>query len=152
MKVKAIDNQSDSVLLADPKVDHPYQKVILVSDPLKFAPGEQFDVTLHFEWQASKDQPNHFDGMNLMYFRHGVKHLKYHVRFPWKAKHTKVMAYGIKRLHLTPDKETYFQGIGGGHVYTFEIVEPRPLAYLIFFGPVQQWNCSHEHTGSASLC
>jgi hypothetical protein len=136
MKVKAIDNQSDSDLPVDRKVDHPYQKVILVSDPLKFTPEKPFDITLHFEWQASKDQPNHFDGMNLMYFRHGVKHLKYNVCFPWKAKHTKVMAYGLTPFNLKPERETYFQDIGGHYVYSFEIVEPQPLAYLIFFGPV----------------
>lgn len=131
MKVSATDSDGNS-LDAKPLIDYPTQKVIRVSyyKPLKF--GGVFDLTLRFQWQASMIEPNNFDGMNLMYFRHPVGSLKYRVKLPWQPVGQRVIAYGIDESDPETNQPPATEKLSDGtYSFSFEITNPKPLAYLI---------------------
>lgn len=142
MNLQAIDNLAPQspdrqpVRLTVKKVkDYPTQKVIRVLHDLQKAPGDEFDITLCFQWQASEEEPNDFDGVNLMCFRHPISRLVYRAVVPWKPAQPKVRAQGVieQEPELKDEKRKRLEH--GSEEYCFEIDNPRPLAYLIYLMP-----------------
>ena len=136
MNLTAEDNINQcEVAIEDPPIlDTPNQKIIRVLHSLELEPEGVFDISLNFRWQASLTEPNYFDGMNLMYFKHPVGCLRYRVRLPWKPAQPKVRAHGIEEFRPQLTEERYLEA-DGSCIYTFEINNPEPLAYLIYFEP-----------------
>jgi 3',5'-cyclic AMP phosphodiesterase CpdA len=136
MKVTATDGQGRKLDLKA-IIDYPTQKVIKVSYFSPLSVGSEFDITLNFQWQASKAEPNNFDGMNLMYFRHSVGCLRYRINLPWQPVGQRVIAYGIDQsdpeTNGPPTTDTLPDGT---YSYSFEITNPKPLAYLIWLKDV----------------
>jgi 3',5'-cyclic AMP phosphodiesterase CpdA len=134
MAVKAEDNLNSSAELGtELLLDRPHQKIIQVLHPLELPRGRHFDVTLAFQWQASADQPNDFDGINLMYFRYGLDYLKYRIQMPWDLKQPRVSAFGTQEAKPDLEVEDLDKT---RRVYRFEIRNPRPLVYLISLEPM----------------
>jgi hypothetical protein len=130
MGIRATDAEGN-ILHVEPIKDFPNQKVLLVHYYKPLMPGGEFDLTLEFKWQASNTEPNDFDGINLMYFKHPVDRLRYQATLPWQPVDQKVISYGITETDLViPDVSRQSDGT---HLYSFEINTPKPLAYLIWF-------------------
>ena len=136
MALKAADEaDSGAALRYDVVRDEPNQKVIRVLHRLELAAGASFDISLRFQWQASPEEPNRFDCVNLMYFRHPVGTLKYHVLTAVQPKQPAVRAFGVAEVRPELLNERAQAAQGGEYEYTFEIARPRPLVYLIDLEP-----------------
>ncbi|MCA1621003.1 MAG: metallophosphoesterase [Acidobacteria bacterium] len=155
MGLTAVDNLTTKVITHKVLVDEDHRKVVRVRPRKELLPGDRFDVTLKFRWQATKSEPNHFDGVNLMYFNqpdkdldHVVERLKYTVALPWEPAQARVRGYGVKDFAPTLKDGSGVTPIdaaeraaepaksyGITHRFSFEIERPKPLAYLIVFGP-----------------
>ncbi|MFN2491292.1 MAG: metallophosphoesterase [Pyrinomonadaceae bacterium] len=135
MNLSATNNQEEKPLKIELLLDRSHQKVIRVLTRLPMEPGSYFDVTLKFEWQATESEPNDFDGINLMPFRHPVGRLTYEATLPWEPGQAKVLAYSVQ--DFTPKLENRKDGPAksGGFEFSFEISNPKPMAYLISFRP-----------------
>ncbi|HJQ33417.1 MAG TPA: metallophosphoesterase [Pyrinomonadaceae bacterium] len=155
MGVKARDNAANDgageAITWKSLVDKDCCKVFRARPHKELLPGDSFDITLDFQWQATESEPNHFDGVNLMYFHrpdrshgHIAERLKYSVSIPWQPAQAKVRAYGVRDFApelkhwevkpvdaADPDAKKY----GVTHRFSFEIERPQPVAYLIVFGP-----------------
>jgi 3',5'-cyclic AMP phosphodiesterase CpdA len=130
MGISAQDANGNT-LQVDCVKDFPNQKVLLVHHYTPLTPGAEFDLTLKFKWQASASEPNDFDGINLMYFKHPVETLRYQAQLPWQPIDPKVISYAITEADvLIPSLKKQADGT---HLYSFEIEKPKPLAYLIWF-------------------
>jgi 3',5'-cyclic AMP phosphodiesterase CpdA len=117
--------------------DYPTQKVIKVNHYSPLPIGSTFDMTLRFQWQASAMEPNNFDGMNLMYFRHPVGRLTYRANLPWQPVGQRVIAFGLGESDPDTDSPpTTVPQPDGTHTFSFEITNPKPLAYLIWLKDV----------------
>ena len=119
--------------------DDETQKVVRVSPKgraLKI--GDEFDVTLHFEWQASDVERNDFDGFNLMNMRYPVGKLEYHVTYPWQAARIDVREYVLE--HCSAECEIDLQYDGSKSKLTIVFPRPKPVVYLIFFSQrLRRW-------------
>jgi len=113
--------------------DDPIQKLIFVKHRTPLKVNEEFDITLKFVWQASKDEPNSFDGLNLMGFRHPVARLRYKVTLPWEPIHYSFAAFGLRKEHM--DADPIVTSTNGNWSYEVNVENPRPLAYLMIFPP-----------------
>lgn len=143
MNIGAVNNLDGKALAYNILVDHPNQKVIRVLPQLELKPGDEFDLTLKFRWQATMSEPHDFDGFNLMLFRHPVAHLKYSINLAWKPAQAKVVAYGLN--NSAPELENVVleqienpmmrEDFGPPHKFSFEIPNPKPVAYLVSFRP-----------------
>ena len=116
-------------------LDSPTRKVLRVLPrPVKLKVGETFDVTLHFEWQATPAEPNDFDGFNFMNMRYPIGKFVYRVEYPWKAAQVCLLEYVLqKRINtecVTPPEDIDAKG----QRLTIEITKPKPVVYLMFFG------------------
>lgn len=130
MGLLAQDSEGNG-LQVDCVKDFPNQKVLLVHFDKPLMPGAQFDLTLSFKWQSTENEPNDYDGINLMYFKYPVDRVRYQVQLPWKPVDPKVISYAITESDvLIPDVE---KQAGGTYRYSFEIEAPKPLAYLMWF-------------------
>ena len=118
-------------LQVDTVKDFPNQKVLFVHYDKPLMPGGEFDLTLSFKWQSTVNEPNDYDGINLMYFKHPVNKLHYQAQLPWKPVDPKVISYAIT------ESDVLIPGVNkqanGTYLYSFEIEKPKPLAYLIWF-------------------
>jgi len=130
MDIRATD-AAGNTLHVDAIKNFPNQKVLLVHYYEPLMPGGEFDLTLEFKWQASATEPNDFDGINLMYFKHPVDRLRYQANLPWQPVDQKVISYGITETDLLIPVVN--RQVDGTYLYSFEIEEPKPLAYLIWF-------------------
>lgn len=136
MKLSATNNVDSSQLDVKVLMDQPNQKVIRVLTRTQMRPGSDFDITLSFEWRATESEPNDFDGINLMSFRHPVEHLSYSATLPWQPAQAKVLGYGIQNVTPKLQKESLKPAAASGTFsYSFEIERPAPMAYLISFRP-----------------
>lgn len=134
MGIKAIDNETQQELHIELIVDDFRQKIIRVLHKLELEPLEDFDISLKFNWQASKDEPHDFDGLNLMYFKHPIGCLKYQVYLPWTPKQPRTRAYAPDEYR--PDIEEVIEPeTDRGFLYSIKIDNPKPLPYLFFFDP-----------------
>jgi len=116
------------------EIDYPTQKVLKVHYYTPLVRGQEFDITLEFHWQASVVEPNDFDGVNLMYFHYPVGTLTYTANLPWMPTTPRVIAYGIEESDpQTKDQPALKKEVDGTYTYSFEIPNPQPLAYLIWF-------------------
>jgi len=130
MGLAAADSNGNSLEVEYVK-DFPNQKVLLVHFDKPLMRGAQFDLTLSFKWQSTENEPNDYDGINLMYFKYPVNKLSYRVQLPWKPVDPRVISYAITESEvLIPDVN---KQPSGDYLYSFEIQNPRPLAYLIWF-------------------
>src|SRR6266404_512294 len=136
MDISASDSQGRKLNVSF-VLDYPTQKVIKVSHYSPVSIGGTFDITLRFQWQASAMEPNNFDGMNLMYFRHPVGRLTYRANLPWQPVGQRVIAFGIDESDPETDgfPETVAQS-DHTHTFSFEIANPKPFAYLIWLKDV----------------
>jgi hypothetical protein len=130
MGIRATD-AAGHTLQVDAIKDFPNQKVLLVHYYEPLMPGGEFDLTLEFKWQASATEPNDFDGINLMYFKHPVDRLRYKAKLPWQPIDQKVISYAITETDLLIPVLNRQED--GTYLYSFEIEQPKPLAYLIWF-------------------
>ncbi|MFN0140383.1 MAG: metallophosphoesterase family protein [Pyrinomonadaceae bacterium] len=135
MKLKATNNLNGKPLQTEILRDLSHQKVIRVLSRLLMKPEFDFDVTLKFEWHATESEPNDFDGVNLMPFRHPVGHLKYKATLPWEPAQARVLAYGVQDFTPTLQNEALTGSASTNFEYSFEIADPKPMAYLISFRP-----------------
>jgi len=118
-------------LQVDTVKNFPNQKVLFVHYDKPLMPGSDFDLTLSFKWQSTANEPNDYDGVNLMYFEHPVNMLRYKAQLPWKPVDPKVISYAITESDvLIPDVK---KQANGTYLYSFEIEKPKPLAYLFWF-------------------
>jgi 3',5'-cyclic AMP phosphodiesterase CpdA len=113
--------------------DNPNQKLIFVKHRTPLKVNEEFDITLDFIWRASKDEPNSFDGLNLMGFRQPVAKLRYKVTLPWDPVHYSFVAFGLRKEHV--DVVPVVEAKGDRWTYEVDVTNPRPLAYLMIFQP-----------------
>ncbi len=111
--------------------DEPNQKIIRGLHRLALAPGEEFDVSLSFRWRGSKAEPQTFDCLNLMYFRHPVGQLRYRVVTPPGLKQPRVRAFGIGVSDPDLASQTVEAPPGQRCRYEFSIKSPSPVVYLI---------------------
>lgn len=148
LRLEATDNLRAERMDSSVLFNEPNRKVVRVRPGGPLAPGEAFDVTLKFQWQATREEPNHFDALNLMYFhpdkrqRHVARALRYTVTLPWEPAQTSVRILGTQDRaavcksyegpRLMPPAEP-----GGKPTYrfSFEIENPRPVTYVIGFPP-----------------
>ncbi len=155
MGLGAFDNLTGKEITYQILIDENHRKVVRVRPRVELTPGDRFDVTLKFRWQATESEPNHFDGVNLMYFNladrdagHVAESLRYTVALPWEPAQARVRGYGVKDFApalkegagVTPlgaaEREAEpAKSYGITHRYSFEIKKPKPLAYHIAFGP-----------------
>jgi predicted phosphodiesterase len=133
MGIVATDDQEHNLNVAKLR-DYPTQKVLRVNYYTPLVRGQAFDITLEFKWQASVAEPNDFDGVNLMYFHHPVGALTYSVNLPWLPTTPRVIAYALEELDpQTKAPPSLVQQADGTYTFSFEIPNPQPLAYLIWF-------------------
>jgi len=133
---KSSKNPTLTTLTVTEMDDKHSEIVFRVEHTKELRKGDSFDVTMKFHWQSNADFPNHYDGVNLMYFEHPVGILSYQVKLPWNPPNPKVTAFGIEEdfdVHLT-DTGVIPQA-DGTYLYYFKISNPKPLAYLISFTP-----------------
>jgi 3',5'-cyclic AMP phosphodiesterase CpdA len=130
MGIRATDVDGNTLHVEAIK-DFPNQKVLLVHHFKPLMTGAEFDLTLEFRWQASATEPNDFDGINLMYFKHPVGKLHYQAQLPWQPIDPKVISYAITESDAKIPELN--QQADGTYLYSFEIEQPKPLAYLIWF-------------------
>jgi hypothetical protein len=136
MNLRATNNVDGSPLSVHVVSDRPHQKVVHVLSRTLMRPNSSFDITLHFAWQATESEPNDFDGINLMSFRHPVKLLRYRAILPWQPAQAKVLAYGVQNSVPPLQNESLTQSTQSGcYEYSFEIENPDPLAFLVSFRP-----------------
>lgn len=135
LKATAQD-QAGASLFLDCPFNSGTQKLIRVLHPLPVKPGDEFDITLGFEWQATQEYPNHYDAFNLLYFLKGIDLVSYRVRLPWKPAQFNVSAYGLRKSDLNIADFQARQNDDGTYEYAFKIYNPKPLVYLISLGPV----------------
>jgi len=137
MHIKATNNKNSSELSYELLLDTPFKKVIQVLHRLQLAPNEEFDIILSFQWQATEYEPNNFDGMNLMYFRHPVGEMRYQVNLPWIPAQPNISVYGPEKRTPKIAEEKLVEE-NGGQQYLVVIVEPEALPYLVRFEPRRQ--------------
>ena len=137
MGLTATNNLDSSSLAVKVISDHPHQKVVRVQSRTLMQPGQKFDITLSFIWQATESEPNDFDGVNLMSFNHPVERLTYKAILPWQPGQARVLAYGVTNFNPPLKNETLLPSntLPGCYEYSFEIPKPGPMAYLISFRP-----------------
>lgn len=136
MNLRATNNVDGSSLSVHVVSDRPHQKVVHVRSRTLMRPNSNFDITLYFAWQATESEPNDFDGINLMSFRHPVKLLSYRAILPWQPAQAKVLAYGVQNSVPPLQNERLLQSTQPGcYEYSFEIENPDPLAFLVSFRP-----------------
>ena len=111
--------------------DEPNQKIIRGLHRLALAPGQEFDVSLSFQWRGSAAERQTFDCLNLMYFRHPVGLLRYRVVTPPGLKQPRVRAFGIGVSDPSLASQTVESLPGQPCKYEFAIKSPRPVVYLI---------------------
>ncbi len=134
MHLKGIDNLTQQDLSYMVISDTPHRKIICVQPRTAVAVGQTIDVTLSFEWQASATEPNDFDAINLMGFRHRVDRMKYRIRTPWRPQQVQLHSIGLSTTRLFPPVTNGPVQIESGYwEYSFEIDKPAALAYLIQF-------------------
>lgn len=136
MALAARDNVKNEELAYDVLRDRANRKVIRVLPRLQMKPGDQFDVTLSFQWQATESEPNDFDGINLMTFRNPVGCLSYSATLAWNPAQARVLAYGVE--DIVPELQDVLLEPGtllGTFKYSFNMDKPKPMAYLISFRP-----------------
>jgi 3',5'-cyclic AMP phosphodiesterase CpdA len=133
MELEAMDNNTDQKLHIEFIIDELRQKIIRVLHQLELAPQQEFDISLKFKWQASNDEPHHFDGLNLMYFLHPIERLKYQAYLPWSPKQPRTRAYAPEGFK--PEVEQKIEELEQGFLYTVSINKPKSLPYLFFFEP-----------------
>lgn len=146
LNVEAFDRDGKKLGFPEVLLDEPNRKILRVRPRALIDPGESFDVTLRFEWQGTDSEPNHFDGLNLMYLNpdrprgaHVAHRLTYRVTLPREPVQPRVRAHGIKDFdpELEDEKTETVSEPGGAtaYRYSFAIEKPRPVAYLIMFEP-----------------
>jgi 3',5'-cyclic AMP phosphodiesterase CpdA len=125
--------------------DHPTRKKFLVPCPKKLKVDDPFDVTLHFEWQASAEEPNDFDGFNFMGLRYPVGRFVYDVEFPWQPAQVCVREFALRKREAVHDlRKDLPPNTAGNSRRQITITNPKPLVYLIFFGETMRhraWDC-----------
>lgn len=143
MNIRATNNLDGNDLDTEILLDRSNQKVIRGLQRTLLRPGDLFDVTLRFDWQATESEPNDFDGINLMPFRNPVNRLRYSATLPWQPSQARVLAYGVQNVtpELKDESLKQVEGPSPCFEYSFEIVEPNPMAYLISFRPSKQQTC-----------
>jgi 3',5'-cyclic AMP phosphodiesterase CpdA len=138
MKLKAQDAQQRE-LQYEVEVDHPNQKMILVLHRTPLSSGEEFDITLDFEWQASVHEPPEYDGINLNYFKFPVNLLTYSVVVPWEPIRYEIIQYDVEASNVKPQKlgdvDPHPERIDDGWRWCFKITKPPALAHLIAYPP-----------------
>ena len=137
MRLGAVDHLDGGKALGTPEVleDEDNFKVVRVRPRLALAVGEQFDVELSFVWQASPYEPNHFDAVSLMGFRHPVGKLSYRVKVPWQASQLRLRSVASATAQVEGVKPTAVQVGNSDWQYGFELDKPLPVAYLFTFAP-----------------
>jgi|GEM_PF-3710891 len=136
MNLSASDSQGRNLNISVIK-DYPTQKIIKISHYSPLQIGGTFDITLRFQWQASAMEPNNFDGMNLMYFRHPVGRLTYRANVPWQPVGQRVIAFGMDESDPETDNApATITHSDQTHTFSFEITKPKPFAYLIWLKDV----------------
>ncbi|HEX5707329.1 MAG TPA: metallophosphoesterase [Pyrinomonadaceae bacterium] len=155
LELSATDNLTGKGITPFVLVDEPNRKVVRVRTRRQLEEGDTFDITLRFQWQATDSEPNHFDGLNLMYLHpdkhydreHDTKHLRvarmlrYSVTLPWEPMQPSVRGHGIKDevIELKDEEvEALPPAEDGGETryrFSFGIEEPPPIAFLINFAP-----------------
>jgi 3',5'-cyclic AMP phosphodiesterase CpdA len=138
MNLKATDAKGNA-LNVDVETDHPNQKMLFVKHRTPLFNGATFDVTLEFEWQVSINEPVHFDGVNLGYFKHPVRSMRYCVLLPWEPTRYEVVQYGVEastvRLDGPGGTAPEPEKAGDEWRWCFEIPKPKALSYLISYPP-----------------
>jgi predicted phosphodiesterase len=146
LNIVALDREGNKLGPPEVILDESNRKILRVRPRALIHPGESFDVTLCFEWQGTDSEPNHFDGLNLMYLNpdrarggHVAHRLSYSVTLPREPVQPRVRAHGIKDFdpELEDERTQPVAGPGGetAYRYSFEIEKPQPVAYLILFEP-----------------
>jgi 3',5'-cyclic AMP phosphodiesterase CpdA len=136
MNLSATNNLDGDKLTLEVISDEPHQKVIHVRSRMLMQPGDKFDITLFFAWQATASEPHDFDGINLMSFRHRVEKVTYRAVLAWRPAQTKVLAYGVSNFAPGLLNQTSKSADSSGYwEYSFELEDPQPMAYLISFRP-----------------
>lgn len=147
LRLRATDNARNEEIEPSVLFNEPNRKVVRVRPRKLLAPGEEFDVTLRFQWQATRDEPNHLDALNLMYFhpdkrkKHVARTLRYTVTLPWEPAQTSVRILGTQdraavcKCYETPALVPAEAGGKPKYRFSFEIEDPRPVTYFITFAP-----------------
>lgn len=136
MNISAKDNKTGKSIEFEVLIDEGNRKVLQVLLQTQLDQSADFDISLSFQWQASEKERNDWDGINLMPFRREVGAVRYSVLMPWKPKQPRVVGYGASTVAIKPDNEQVKNDEnGGGSKYTFELISPRRIAYLIAIGP-----------------
>src|SRR5262249_51185093 len=112
------------------------QKRVRVRHLNQLTAGDQFDVTLSFEWEIARYERLAYDGINLMYFRHPVQRVQYRALLTWEPKHITVHGYGVERISVIKREQSCHEDLSaGGWRYSTSIDEPAPIAYWIRYLP-----------------
>jgi hypothetical protein len=137
MNLSAVNNLDGDNLTLEVISDEPHQKVIHVRSRMLMQPGDKFDITLFFAWQATASEPHDFDGINLMSFRHRVDKVTYRVALAWRPAQARVLAYGVTNFVPKLENQTLQPSAAhsGYWEYSFSLEPPQPMAYLISFRP-----------------
>lgn len=135
MKLKGIDNLTkDSALNCKSINDSPNRKIICVQPRIAPSVRTIIDVTLEFEWQASETEPNNFDAITLMGFRHPVDQVTYRARTEWCPTQVQLRSIGLSTEELSAKVSSRTApGLVGFWEHAFTINKPAALAYMIRF-------------------
>ena len=133
MNLRGLDNLTGDELACTTVHDAPHRKIIRVEPRTAISVGTAVDMTLSFEWQANTSEPNTFDAINLMWFRHQVGSMKYRASTPWRPRQVQLHSIGLRTTPLFPDGLAPRGGNDGLWEFSFELERPEPLAYLLQF-------------------
>jgi len=122
MRPGGIDHLAGGNALGAPTVVHgdPNFKVVQVHTRQAMSVGDRFDVKLSFVWQASSQEPNHFDAVSLMGFRHPVRRLRYSVCVPWEASQARLQTISSVMAQISGARPTGARVAEGQWQYGFE--------------------------------
>ncbi len=122
-------NKEDDIQIERVEPEHRRQKCFCLVHPTRLREGEECDYTYEFHWQDEPPDMTCFDAVNLYYYAHEVKEMRYSITLPYRAVSPSVEARGAGidtgSIGLTRKKD------GSNTTYSFQLKNPPRLVYVI---------------------
>jgi len=122
-------NKEDGIQIERISDEQPRQKCFRLAHPTRLAEGEEWDYSYEFHWQNEPPDKTFFDAINLYYYAHEVKELRYSITLPYAAVSPGVEARGAG---IDKDSVRLTRKTDGPNVtYSFQVAKPPRLVYVI---------------------